>query len=105
MRVKGTTKVGAISPKDMSIPVGADNENRMLVTHHQRLEALLVAVGPHVTTNGPCDPAPTTGLLVGGYATPISSAHFIVRRLRSVCFDTGVGRNNVNTGVVWPLRK
>ena len=103
--VKSTTKIGAIGPSDVSIPVGADNENRMLVTHHQRLEALFVVVRPNVTMNGPCDPSTTTGLLVGGYATPISSAHFIVRRLRSVCFDTGVGRNNVNTGVVWLSRK
>ena len=49
-----------------------------------------------------CDPATTTGFLVNGYANPIATTHFVVRQLGDVCFDTGVGRNVLNYGAVWP---
>lgn len=99
--VKRTTNVRAITMSDLSIPVGADNENRLVVEHHKRVEALFVVVKPNALMGHPCDPATTTGLLVGDYGNPIASTHFIARKLRQVCFDSGVGRNVVNSGVVW----
>lgn len=86
--VKKTTSVATTTVDDLSIPVGADNENRVVVT----LNAVMGAR---------CDPATTSGLLVGDYANPIAATHLIVRTLQDVCFYSGIDRIDVNDGAVW----
>jgi hypothetical protein len=74
----------------MSVPTAAENTRRPVITHHQKIEALFVVdrlVGSSFT---------------GCYANPIATTHFVVRQLGDVCFDTGVGRNVLNYGAVWP---
>lgn len=100
--VRITTNVTHISVHDVSVPASADNNRRPVVAHHQKIEALFVTVKPVGPSFTGCDPATTTGLLVGGYANPIVTTHFVVRQLRDVCFDTGVGQNVLDYGVVWP---
>jgi hypothetical protein len=101
--VRNTTTLRSSTPSDdFSIPAGADNTKRPLVTHHQKLEALLVVVKPSKSSFAGCEPATTSGFVVGGFAKPIGSIHFIVRKLREVCFDSGVGSHTQNIGVGWP---
>ena len=100
--VRNTTDPAKLSVRDMSVPTAAENTRRPVITHHQKIEALFVVdrlVGSSFTG---CDPATTTGFLVNGYANPIATTHFVVRQLGDVCFDTGVGRNVLNYGAVWP---
>lgn len=96
------TNLSALSAHDVSVPAGADNTNRLVVTRRQKVEALFVVVKPVGPSFTGCDPATTSGILMQGYANPIGTFHFIVRRLRDVCFDSGIGRNVLNFGAVWP---
>jgi hypothetical protein len=102
--VRNTTKVvnlSALSAHDVSVPVGAENTKRLDIARHQKIEALFVVVklvGPSLKG---CDPATASGLLIQGYVHPIGTFHFVARQLRDVCFDTGVGRNVLDYGVVW----
>lgn len=100
--VRGTDNVAAITLHDLSIPTGSDNTKRPVVAHHQRLEALFVVVKPIGPTFTGCQPMTSTGFLVGNYAKPIATTHFVVRRLRDVCFDSGVGRSVLNFGIGFP---
>lgn len=100
--VRNTTNVATISSHDLSIPTGADNTRRPVIAHHQKLEALFVVVKPIGSTFKGCAPATTTGLLVGGYAKPRGHTHFVIRRLRDVCFDSGVGRSVLDYGINFP---
>jgi len=100
--VRNTTDVTHLSAHDLSVPAGADNTRRPVIARHQKLEALFVVVKPVGSSFTGCDPATTTGLLVGDFANPIATTHFVVRQLRDVCFDTGVGRNVLDYGAVWP---
>jgi len=103
--VRDTTNVAnlrTISMHDLSVPVSADNTRRQVVGHHQKLEALFVVVRPAGSAFTGCKPATTSGILLQGYASPIGTFHFIVRRLRDVCFDSGVGQNVLDYGVAWP---
>lgn len=96
------TNLKTITMHDLSVPVSADNTRREVVGHHQKLEALFVVVRPVGPPFTGCSPATTSGILVQGYASPIGTFHFIVRRLRDVCFDSGVGQNVLDYGVAWP---
>jgi hypothetical protein len=93
--VKNTTEIGTIPLSDLSIPVSADNEKRLMVQHHEKVEALFLWDKPVAQMGRPCDPATTTGFLVGGYGNPIAVTHFFARKLRDVCFDSDVGPNVV----------
>lgn len=99
--VKSTTDLSSITVSDLSMPDGADNENRLLLDHHERVEALFVVVKFSGITSGRCDPATTTGLLVGDYASPIATTHFFARKIHDVCFYKGPGPIATNSGAVW----
>ncbi len=96
------TKLNNLKTRDLSVPAGADNTRRPVVTRHQRIEALFVIVKPVGRSFKGCDPATSSGLLVQGYANPVGTFHFVVRRLRDVCFDSAIGPNVLNYGVSWP---
>lgn len=98
--VRGTT-AAAITLSDLSTPVGPDNQDRVAVGSHQKVEALLVVVKPVGPSFAGCHPATSTGILVGGYGKPIATTRFIARKLRYACFDSGVGRVVTNFGVEW----
>ena len=100
--VRDTAHGAAITLHDLSIPTGSDNTRRPVVAHHQKLEALFVVVKPVGSPFTGCDPMTTTGFLVGDYAKPIATTHFVVRRLHDVCFDSGVGRNVLDYGIGFP---
>ena len=103
--VRNTTDVvnlSALSAHDVSVGAGADNTRRPVVVRHQKLEALFVVVKPVGPSFKGCDPATASGIVIQGYASPIGTFHFVVRQLRGVCFDTGVGRNVLDYGAVWP---
>jgi hypothetical protein len=103
--VRNTTDVvnlSALSAHDVSVGVGADNTRRPVVVRHQKLEALFVVVKPLGPSFKGCDPATASGIVIQGYARPIGTFHFVVRQLRDVCFDTGVGRGQFNYGAAWP---
>jgi hypothetical protein len=103
--VRNTTevaKLSALAAHDVSVPAGADNTRRPVVAHHQKIEALFVVTKPVGRSFAGCDPATATGIVVQGYANPIGTFHFVVRRLLDVCFDTGAGRNVLDFGAVWP---
>src|ERR1035437_5372644 len=100
--LRNTTDVAHLSAHDLAIPVGAGTTRRPVVARHQKIEALFVFMKPVGPAFTGCKLATTTGFLVGDYANPIATTHFIVRQLRDVCFDTGVGRNVLNYGAVWP---
>src|ERR1019366_2674961 len=99
--VKSTTDLRSLTVGDLSMPDGADNENRLLLDHHERVEALFVVVKFFGITSGLCDPATTTGLLVGDYANPIATTHFFARKIHDVCFYKGPGPIATNSGAVW----
>jgi hypothetical protein len=100
--LRDTSVASTATLHDLSTPAGADNTRRPPIDRHQKIEALFVVV-PRV---GPafkgCERATATGIVVGGYAKPISAIHFIPRTLRDVCFDTGVGRSVLDYGVEFP---
>ncbi|MGC8499342.1 MAG: hypothetical protein ACP5OV_07615 [Acidimicrobiales bacterium] len=100
--IRGVVRLSALSAHDVSVPVGADNTRRPVVAHHRKIEALFVVAKPVRRSLAGCDPATTLGIVVQGYAKPVGTFSFIARRLRDVCFDTGVGRRVVNDGAVWP---
>ncbi|MHB2027689.1 MAG: hypothetical protein ACYCPT_02590 [Acidimicrobiales bacterium] len=100
--VRHTANAAAITLHDLSIPTGADNTRRPVVAHYQKLEALFVVVKPVGSTFTGCAPATTTGFLVGSYAKPIATTHFVIRRLRDVCFDSGVRRSVLDYGIGFP---
>ncbi|MHB8380093.1 MAG: hypothetical protein ACYDB2_09305 [Acidimicrobiales bacterium] len=100
--VRDTTHVAAITLHDLSFPAGADNTRRPVIARHQKLEALFVVVKPVGSSFRGCAPGTTTGFLVGNYAKPIATTHFVVRRLRDVCFDSGAGRSVLNYGIGFP---
>jgi hypothetical protein len=100
--VRNTSDPAAIPLSDLSAPAGADNTRRLVVPRHEKLEALFVVVKPIGPTFKGCDPATATGFIVGGYASPIAATHFVDRKLREVCFDTGTGREVIDYGVDWP---
>jgi hypothetical protein len=91
--------LSALSAHDVSVPAGADNTRRPVVAHHQKLEVLFVVVKPLGPSFKGCDPATASGIVIQGYASPIGSFHFVVRQLRDVCFDSGVGRSVLDYGV------
>jgi hypothetical protein len=102
--VRNTTDVvnlSALSAHDVSVGAGADNTRRPVVIRHQKLEALFVVVKPVGPSFKGCDPATASGIVTQGYASPIGTFHFVVRQLRDVCFDSGVGALVVNIGAVW----
>ena len=102
--VRRATRVASLRTlplSDLSIGTSAENNRRHLISHHQRLEALVVVVRPVGPSFAGCDPATATGILLQGYAGPVGTFHFIARSLRDVCFDTSVGRNVINVGVDW----
>jgi hypothetical protein len=92
-----------VSTNDIAIPGGADNNRRPVINHHQRLQTLFVVVKPKGSLFAGCDPEMTTGFIVGDYGKPITTSHFVVRKLHDVCFDTGVGRAVLNYGAIWPV--
>ena len=103
--VRDTTTVTSLKTlklRDLSVGVSAENTRRPVVARHQKIEALFVIVRPVGPAFKSCDPVTGSGLLVQGYARPIGTFHFIVRRLRTVCFDSGVGRIVLDYGVAWP---
>ncbi len=100
--VRGTTHFATITSHDLSTPASGDNTKRVVVAHHQKLEALFVVIEPVGSTFKGCDPATSTGFIVGDYAKPISATHFVIRKLRKVCFDSGVGRNVLDYGISFP---
>ena len=100
--VRNTTDVTHLSANDLAIPVGAGSTRRPVVDHHQKIEALFVFMKPVGPAFTGCKPATTTGFLVGDYANPIATTHFIVRQLRNVCFVSGVGHGQFNYGAAWP---
>ena len=103
--VRDTTTVAHLSNfpmHDLSTPVSAENNRRRLIVYHQRLEVLVVVVRPVGPAFKGCEPATATGILMQGYAGPIGTYYFTPRRLRDVCFDTGLGFRVVNLGVFWP---
>jgi hypothetical protein len=100
--VRYTTHPDAISLHDLSAPAEAGNTRRLVVSRHEKLEALFVVVKPAGTTFKGCDTATATGFIVGDYASPIATTHFVDRKLREVCFDTGIGDNVIDYGVEWP---
>lgn len=100
--VRNTTDVAHLSANDLAIPVGAGSTRRPVVARHQKIEALFVFMKPVGAAFTGCKPATTTGFLVGDYAKPGATTHFIVRRLGDVCFNSGVGRSVLNYGPVWP---
>lgn len=100
--VRNTTDVAHLTANDLAIPAGTGTTRRPVVAHHQKIEALFVLIKPVGPAFTGCKPATTTGFLVGDYANPIATTHFIVRQLRDVCFDTGVGRGVLNYGAAWP---
>lgn len=103
--VRNTTQVATLltlSARDRSAPTGADDTTRQVVADHQTIKALIVVTKPVGSSFKGCDPATASGIVMQGYAKPIANFHFIVRRLRDVCFDTGVGRTVLDFGVVWP---
>ena len=88
--------------RDVSIGTTAENNRRRLITHHQRLEVLVVVIRPVGPAFVGCDPATTTGIIMQGYAGPVGTFAFIPRRLSDVCFDAGLGRVVDDIGVLWP---
>jgi hypothetical protein len=100
--VRDTVNTDAITLHDLSVPTGSGNTRRPVITHHQKLEALFVVVKPVGSSFAGCDPVTAAGFLVGNYAKPIASTHFVVRRLRDVCFDSGVGRIVLDYGIDFP---
>jgi hypothetical protein len=101
--VRNTTDVAHLSANDLAIPAGVGSTRRPVVAHHQKIEALFVLMKPIGLAFTGCKPATTTGFLVGDYANPIATTHFIIRQLRDVCFDNpGVGRGVLNYGPAWP---
>ena len=100
--VRNTTDVAHFAAHDLSVPAGADNTRRPVVARHQKLEALFVIVKAAGSPFKGCAAATTTGFLVGNYANPIATSHFVLRRLHDVCFDTGARRIVLNYGVGWP---
>jgi len=100
--VRNTTDVAHLSANDLAIPAGAGSTRRPVVARHQKIEALFVFIRPIGPAFTGCKPATTTGFLVGDYANPIATTHFIVRQIRDVCFVTGVGRGQFNYGAAWP---
>jgi len=100
--VRNTTDVTHLIAHDLSVPAGADNNRRPVIAGHHETEALFVIVRPVGSSFTGCNPATTTGFLVGDYANPIATTHFVVRQLRDVCFDAGLGRNVLDYGAVWP---
>jgi hypothetical protein len=94
--VKNTTNVHAIAVSDLAFPGSVPTENRVVVDHHQKVEALFLFGNPLPPSSHPCDPATTTGILVQGYADPISSiGKFFPRSIQHVS----------NTGVAWATTK
>jgi hypothetical protein len=101
--VRNTTDVAHLSANDLAIPSSTGSTRRPVVARHQKIEALFVFMKPVGAAFTGCKPATTTGFLVGDYANPIATTHFVVRRLIDVCFDNpGVGRGVLNYGPVWP---
>src|ERR1035437_6177765 len=100
--VRNTTDVAHLSAHDLSVPAGSGNTRRPVITRHQKTEVLFVIVKPVGSSFTGCDPATTTGFLVGDYANPIATTHFVVRQLRDVCFDAALGRNVLDYGAAWP---
>jgi len=103
--VKSATDLGTLTVGDLSMPAGADNENRLMLDHHERVEALFVVVKLVGIASGQCDPATTTGFLVGDYANPIATTHFFARKIHRVCFYKGPGPIAMNAGAIWVTPK
>ena len=103
--VKSTTDLGSLTVGDVSMPAAADNENRLLLDHHERVEALFVVIKLVGISRGQCDPATTTGFLVGDYANPIATTHFFARKIHRVCFYKGPGPIAMNAGAIWITAK
>jgi len=103
--VRNTTdlvNLKALSAHDVSIPAGADNTRRPVVAHRQKIEALFVVVKPLGPSFKGCDPATASGIVIQGYASPIGTFHFVLRQLRDVCFDSGVGQRVLDYGISFP---
>jgi len=103
--VRNTTDVvnlTALSAHDVSIPAGADNTRRPVVTHRKKIEAFFVVVKPLGPSFKGCDPATASGIVIQGYASPIGTFRFVLRQLRDVCFDTGVGQSVLDYGISFP---
>lgn len=100
--VRYTTDAAHLSANDLGVPAGADNNQRPVVKRHQTLKALFVLIRPVGAPFKACKPGTATGVQVGGYVKPVATTHFILRQIRDVCFDTGIGRNVGNYGAAWP---
>jgi len=102
LAVRNTTTVSATTPiHDLSMSAGADNTKRVVVMRHRKVEALFLVAKPIGPSFIGCESATTSGLSVGGYANPVGTSHFIVRRLRDVCFDFKAGSHVLNIGTIW----
>ena len=100
--VKNTTDVTAIMASDLAFSAPVTGEKRVVVEHHQKVEALFLFGNPVLHKSRACDPATATGILIQGYSKPTTSTGtFFPRRIRHVCFDSGVGAIVSNTGVAW----
>jgi len=97
-----STKLLELPAHDRSSPTGAYGTKRQVVAHDKTVEALIVVTKPVGFSFKGCDPATASGIVMQGYAEPIGTFRFIVRPLRDVCFDAGVGRTVLDFGVVWP---
>jgi hypothetical protein len=100
--LRHTSNASGAPASDISLPAGADNTRRPVVRRHQKIKALFVVVPRLDPAFKGCEPATATGIIVGGYAKPIGTTQFIARRLRGVCFDSGVGRSVLDYGIEFP---
>lgn len=97
-----SAKLLALPAHDRSAPTGAYGTKRQVVARDHTVEALIVVTKPVGFSFKGCDPATASGIVMQGYAEPIGTFRFIVRPLRDVCFDSGVGRTVLDFGAVWP---
>ena len=100
--VRHTTNVARLTNRDWSVPSpSANNGQRVLISRHETVEALVVIVKPVGKSFRGCEPATVTGFRVGDYANPISATYFVPRKLNDICFDVGVGRTVEDFGIQW----
>ena len=104
--VRNATDASSIAASDLSAPTGNPAvSERAVVDRHQRIEALVSVNRLPKKDSKNCVPATSTGFLVGDYANPVATSHFIVRALDHVCFDPGTvgGPVTINFGVSWSM--
>lgn len=100
--VRNAKSVSAMTNSDMAVSAPVPSTKRVVLDHHQKVEALFLFGSPIPKGVRGCDAATTTGILVQGYARPTPSVgKFFPRKIKNVCFPVGAGATFVNTGVAW----